>query len=214
MYKTVLLACIFVAFASNSQASAPTRSCKSTAPGTYVCEFTNEADRAIASVAYSITVTGTGREVPWLQTQSEKYIPGGLEPGETISITIWNGILPDRADPNQLEWKLDNVIFYGADNFPIEYKASDKSKQIPSAAAESIKRCLVVDVTAPPFTVSLTITSGTDGKVVDVQPISGSRDSAGFKAASKAVIRCSSFFTLEPNTEYAVTFNSKTFEVK
>lgn len=62
------------------------------------CEVTNTTPIAIATLEFELAVFETGRAVPWTKRHSGTFIPGGIEPGETATVTF-----PVMADPETVD---------------------------------------------------------------------------------------------------------------
>ncbi|MFG6586079.1 hypothetical protein [Sulfitobacter sp. MOLA879] len=77
-----------------------------------ICAVTNHTDAAIASLEIGHRITQPGRSVAWLDTTETGLpfgpgtIPGGIEPGETISLEVRTPPMSDRADPDLIQIEL------------------------------------------------------------------------------------------------------------
>lgn len=75
------------------------------------CDAENTGPVAVSAFGYAYRATEQGRATPWAERGhgdiGRKYaaVPGGIEPGETVSVTLSIGPLPDRADPTRVKYE-------------------------------------------------------------------------------------------------------------
>lgn len=80
------------------------------------CDVQNLSPVAIAEIATSIKVTEKGRSVPWVAEGSDSKpliaeVPGGIEPGETRRLWIWQVSVPQDADWDNLRVEVTPIRF-------------------------------------------------------------------------------------------------------
>lgn len=67
------------------------------------CQAHSAASTAVATVHYRVTLADPARSVPWLDAKGGTTIPGGIEPGETVTVSfVVARTVPDGHDPAAL----------------------------------------------------------------------------------------------------------------
>lgn len=86
------------------------------------CQASNSSSRSVASFHYKWVASEDGREVPWSVSDRPHLmrVDGGIEPGETISISFYPRLLSDRANPDRVEYKITVVAAFDVDGEPID----------------------------------------------------------------------------------------------
>lgn len=80
------------------------------------CDVHNPTETAVAHFTFKWKATQSDRAVPWGQNgyrDSEypkaRYIEGGIEPSETVTVSFFPGLLPDRADLSLVTFTFEAV---------------------------------------------------------------------------------------------------------
>ena len=92
--------------------------------GLYTCEVRNDTQTAIAAVSYTPEVTKKGRSVPFVVRGSlppiTRAIPGGIEPGETMPVTMTTAFYPSDSQRDGLEVTFHILAILDVDGKSIE----------------------------------------------------------------------------------------------
>lgn len=80
------------------------------------CDVENLSDTAIAEFRTAITITEEGRTIPWVadnyqRTPKIAQVPGGIEPGETRNLWIWQVSVPEGANWEKLRVNVQPIWF-------------------------------------------------------------------------------------------------------
>lgn len=85
----------------------------------FSCDVQNGADRAVAQLGYTIEVYEEGRTVPWAEDTRMIDVPGGIEPGETISLSFVTPAIPERAAGRTLSIRVSGIVGYDVGRVPV-----------------------------------------------------------------------------------------------
>ncbi len=90
------------------------------------CQATNHSDTPIAALLVALHITQPGRSVAWLDTTDSPLfrgpgvIPGGIEPGETIQLSLSSPPLSPQADYDLIQIDVTPLRATTADGVVIE----------------------------------------------------------------------------------------------
>ena len=87
------------------------------------CMLENFSDTPIGSIRYGVRITEPDRPTAWVENQTDPdrlifppaSIPGGIMPGEAVTLPFYSGGLSDRADHDAIEIELIIHELYDAD---------------------------------------------------------------------------------------------------
>lgn len=83
------------------------------------CSVTNSSETAIAAIDYYLEIGETGRTIPWGEAAGSLTIPGGIEPGEAVTLNFAVPDLPHRARFRELDWRFLLAVPLDLDRNPI-----------------------------------------------------------------------------------------------
>lgn len=170
-----------------------------------LCQIRNADQQAVASIVYRVTAGETGRAVAWAEVDGRQKIPGGIEPGEMLTLAFPLPPLPERARGRDIAYLVsavaDQVAVSSWDAGPLSITGTDADHDEQRAAfANSVERCWNVSnlsTAAVRTRVLIGFEVAADGRPVpsSIRLIesSGGLDDAvsqAYEAARRAILRC------------------------
>lgn len=196
--------------------------CESTAEkGAVRCSFTNTSEFAVGVAFYRFVLREDDRAYPWHITEGSVAVPGGIEPGETVELTI--GLSePDPDTQKRMEGRailIEKTAW--AERLELEEPGSD-SKLLGSFFTECWN---VGSLSAEALHTSITVTFNLSDARVDVgsikpkAPIATTAQKEAYEAARRAIIRCGARGVPTQSAGYAdglveLTFDAQAMRVK
>ncbi|WP_406736659.1 hypothetical protein [Thioclava sp. GXIMD4215] len=122
------------------------KSCRSSEQ-VVICAVENLASKPIAAINFRLIAGEVGRSVPWGESSGVEWIAGGIEPGETVDVTLKFPSIPQSAVNRKLSFRLEATAKYVAkgdwDSDEFEYDDAEPiSQNAYDAFLIDIKQCL------------------------------------------------------------------------
>jgi hypothetical protein len=185
------------------------------------CSFTNTSEFAVDVAFYRFVFREDGRTYPWHTAEGSVAVPGGIEPSETVELTI--GLSePDPDTQKRMEGRaivIEKTAW--AERLELEEPSSD-SKLLGSFFTECWN---VGSLSTEALHTSITVTFNLSdarvdsGSIKPKTPIATTAQKEAYEAARRAIIRCGARGVPTLSAGYAdglveMTFDAQAMRVK